>query len=93
LAEHHGKVRLTLEGGQRLTFDSVWVARDSVYEFGTGDTTAVSTLSDVAGADARKANTGATIGLAIGGGVAAFLVTLLAICAADGEACEGGGPI
>ena len=81
LAEHHGKVRLTLEGGQRLVFDSVRVARDSVFSVASGDTVAIASLSYVVGADERKANTTATIVLVGLGAVVVGLGIYFAACA------------
>lgn len=81
LAEHHGKVRLTLEDNQRIEFDSVWVSRDSVFSVASGDTVAIASLSYVVGADERKANTTGTIVLVGLGAVVVGLGIYFAACA------------
>ncbi len=82
LAEHHGKVRLTIEGGQRLVFDSVRVARDSVFEFSGGDATPLAPLADVSKAEQRGNNTTGTVLLVIGGAAVLFVgIAAIAICA------------
>ena len=83
LAEHRGKVRLTLEGGQRVEFGAVRVARDSVFALTDGDTTAIAPMSDVVTADERKDNLGATIGLAFG--IVAGSLVLICIAAKCGQ--------
>ena len=80
LAEHHGKVRLTLEDNQRVEFDSVWVSRDSIFSVASGDTVAIASLSYVVGADERKANTTGTIVLVRLGAVVAGLGIYFAAC-------------
>ncbi len=88
LAEHHGKVRLTLEDGQRLVFDSVRVARDSVFEFSGGDATPLAPLADVSKAEQRGNNTIGTVLLAIGGAAVLFVgIAAIAICARDDVSC------
>ncbi len=86
LAEHHGKVRITLEGGQQVVLDSAWVARDSVFGVANGDTIPVA-LSGVVEAEQRKANVPATVGLVVGGAAVAFgiLVAVAAICYSSGK--------
>jgi hypothetical protein len=87
LAEHHGKVRLTLEGGQRVEFGAVRVARDSVFALTDGDTTAIAPMSDVVEADARVANEWATIALVAGGVVLLGFGIILAICIDEPRKC------
>ena len=75
LAEHHGKVRLTLEDGQRVELESVFVARDSVFRdiFGATRSGVGVPLSDVAKAEVRKTDVVGTVGLVVLIGVAASL--------------------
>ncbi len=85
LAEHHGKVRLTLEDGQRLVFDSVRVARDSVFEFSGGDAAPLAPLADVSKAEQRGSNTIGTVLLVIGGAAVLFVgIAAIAICSSGG---------
>ncbi len=69
LAEHNGKVRLTLEDGQRVELESVYVARDSVFRdmgFGATRSGVGVPLSDVAKAEVRKADVAGIVGLGVG---------------------------
>ncbi len=82
LAEHHGKVRITLEDGQRLVFDSVRVARDSVFEFSGDDATPLAPLADVSKAEQRGSNTIGTVLLVVGGVAVLFVgIGIIALCA------------
>ncbi len=85
LAEHVGKVRLTLEDGQRVELESVFVARDSVFRdiFGATRLGVGVPLSDVAKAEVRKTDVGGTVGLVVGIGAALVVGTVL--CAQDPE--------
>jgi hypothetical protein len=90
LAEHHGKVRLTLEEGQRIEVDSVYVARDSVFwraqyfvGLGAMRSAAGVPLSDVAKAEVRKTDVVGIVGLVVGIGAALFVaavVTFIVVC-------------
>ena len=80
LADHHGKVRLTLETGHRIEVDAVYVARDSVFwrahdDMGLGATRSGFSvpLSDVAKAEVRKTDVVGTVGLVVGVSFAALL--------------------
>ncbi len=86
LAEHHGKVRITLEGGQQVVLDSAWVGQDSVFGLAEGDTTSVP-MAAVAEVEQEKTNVGATVGLAVLGAAVAFgiFVAVVAICFSSGE--------
>ncbi len=69
LADHHGKVRLTLEDGQRVELESVYVARDSVFRdmgFGATRSGVGVPLSDVAKAEVRKTDVAGIVGLGVG---------------------------
>jgi hypothetical protein len=88
LADHHGKVRLTLEAGHRIEVDSIYVARDSVFwrahdDVGLGAMRSgfSAPLSDVAKAEVRKTDVVGTLGLVVGVTVAASVV-LFAVYAA-----------
>ncbi len=89
LAEHHGKVRLTLEDGQRVEFESVFVARDSVFRdiFGATRSGVGVPLSDVAKAEVRKTDVVGIVGLVVGI-YAAGVVLLLACVAIEGCSFE-----
>ncbi len=89
LAEHHGKVGLTLEEGRRLVFDSVRVARDSVFEFSGGDAAPLAPLADVSKAEQRGKNTTGTVLLVIGGAVilAGGIVAIAAYCSLKEATC------
>ncbi len=87
LTEHHGKVRLTLEDGQRVELESFFVARDSVFRdmFGATRSGVGVPLSDVAKAEVRKTDVAGTVGLVVGIGaaiVAAAVVGFLVVCEA-----------
>ena len=82
LADHHGKVRLTLEAGHRIEVDSVYVARDSVFwrahdDVGLGAMRSAfgAPLSNVAKAEVRKTDVVGTVGLVVGVTVAAIVVS------------------
>ncbi len=85
LAEHHGKMRLTLEAGHRIEVDSVYVARDSVFWRARDDAGLSATrsgfsvpLSDVAKAEVRKSDVVGTVGLVVGGSLALMLLGAVA---------------
>ena len=80
LADHHGKVRLTLEDGQRVELESVFVARDSDFRdiFGATRSGVGVPLSDVAKAEVRKTDVAGTVGLVVGIGAAALVVSVVA---------------
>jgi hypothetical protein len=87
LAEHHGKVRLTLEDGQRLVFDSVRVARDSVFEFRGDDAAPLGPLADVFKAEQRGSNTIGTVLLVSGAVILAGGIFVIVFCASDDVGC------
>ena len=97
LAEHHGKVRLTLEDGQRVELESVFVARDSVFwrahdDVGLGAMRSAfgAPLSDVAKAEVRKTDVVGTVGLVVGVSFAAMLAAAAAFvitCEEDFFSC------
>ncbi len=89
LADHHGKVRLTLEEGQRIEVDSVYVARDSVFwrahdDMGLGVTRSGFSvpLSDVAKAEVRKSDVVGTVGLVVGVTFLGFVLCAATTCLA-----------
>ncbi len=88
LADHHGKVRLTLEAGHRIEVDAVYVARDSVFwrahdDMGLGATRSGFSvpLSDVAKAEVRKSDVVGTVGLVVGISFALALMGAVAFAA------------
>ncbi len=86
LAEHHGKVRITLEGGQQVVLDSAWIGQDSVFGLAEGDTTSVP-MATVAEVEQEKANVEGTVGLALLGAVAAFGI-FVAVALATCPGCD-----
>ncbi len=89
LAEHHGKVRLTLEDGQRVELESVFVARDSVFRdiFGATRSGVGVPLSDVVKAEVRRTDVAAIVGLVVA--AAAAGVVIMAACYEGGvDRCD-----
>jgi len=89
LADHHGKVRLTLETGHRIEVDAVYVARDSVFwrahdDMGLGATRSGFSvpLSDVAKAEVRKTDVVGTVGLVVGVTFLGFVLCAATTCLA-----------
>ena len=93
LAGHNGKVRLTLEDGQRVELESVYVARDSVFRdmgFGATRSGVGLPLSDVAKVEVRKTDVVGTVGLVVGVSFAAMLAAAAAFvitCEEDFFSC------
>ncbi len=83
LAEHNGEVRLTLEDGRRVDFDSGPVALAFWHRRAERDTA----LSDVPKAEVRKTDVVGTVGLVVGIGAALFgglvLVCVATVCIPD----------
>lgn len=78
LAEHEGKLRLTLEDDEQIIGDSAWVAGDTVFLMADAEETSGVPLSAVVGAETRESNavgvvaiTAAAAGV-VGLGVIAF---------------------
>lgn len=78
LAQHEGRLRLTLEDDEQIIGDSAWIAGDSVFVVADPETTSGVPLSDVVGVETRESNaievfaiTAAAAG-AVGLGVVAF---------------------
>ena len=89
LAGHNGKVRLTLEDGQRVELESVFVARDSVFRdiFGATRSGVGVPLSDVAKAEVRKTDAAAIVVLVVA--AAAAGVVIMAACYEGGvDRCD-----
>ncbi len=78
LAQHEGKLRLTLNNDEQIIGDSAWIAGDSVFLVAETEKTSGVPLSDVVAAETRESNavevvaiTAAAAGV-VGLGVIAF---------------------
>jgi len=69
IAEHNGKVRITLEDGRRVEFDSAPVADEFWHRRAQRDTA----FSEVAKAEVRKTNVVGTVGVLLGA-IAGYVV-------------------
>jgi hypothetical protein len=78
LAEHNGKVRITLEGGRRVDFNSGRVAE----EFWHGSAQRDTAFSSVAKAEVRKTNVVGMVGFLVG-----VVVGTVVLCEAGAFAC------
>jgi hypothetical protein len=86
LAQHRGKLRLTLADDERLEFDFATVSRDSVFGIRGDDLPTAVPLSTIAKAEQRKANVVGTILLSYAA-VAAVVIPVVIVTCTDEDGC------